>query len=327
MQIVCPQCRTTYDVTPAALGSEGRQVRCVRCKTVWLAELAKRAANILALSAPLPGVAGTEPEARPADPAANPAPADVGTAGPEPATAEATPAPAAPPAAPEARAATTPPPASPAAADPVSPAPAVSPAAAAPADAPPPDLAAATPHAPAAEPATPVDIETVAARRIADGRTVKRPARRKGRVRALVAAAVTLAFINGVLIVSRADIVRILPQTASLFAIIGLPVNLRDLAFKDIKTTQELHDGVQILVIEGTIVATGQAVADVPRLRFAIGAANGHEIYAWTALPSRTKLAPGEALAFRTRLASPPEQGRTVQVRFFTRLDLAAGLR
>jgi hypothetical protein len=66
---------------------------------------------------------------------------------------------------------------------------------------------------------------------------------------------------------------------------------------------------------------------DVPRLRFAISAANGHEIYAWTALPTRAKLSPGEVLPFRTRLASPPEQGRTVKIRFFNRRDIATGLR
>jgi hypothetical protein len=80
-------------------------------------------------------------------------------------------------------------------------------------------------------------------------------------------------------------------------------------------------------VVDGTIVATGRKVVDVPRVRFAIQAANGHEIYAWTTLPTRTKLAPGEALPFRSRLASPPEQGRSVKIRFFNRQDIASGLR
>ena len=104
-------------------------------------------------------------------------------------------------------------------------------------------------------------------------------------------------------------------------------VNLRDLAFKDIHTTYDEQDGVTILVVQGSIVATGRSAVDVPRLRFAIQAANGHEIYAWTALPSRTKLAPGQALPFKSRLASPPEQGRSVKIRFFNRQDVASGLR
>ena len=35
MQIVCPNCQTSYGVTPAALGPEGRNVRCAKCKEVW----------------------------------------------------------------------------------------------------------------------------------------------------------------------------------------------------------------------------------------------------------------------------------------------------
>src|SRR5262249_60914941 len=35
MRIVCPSCQTSYEVSAASLGAEGRQVRCVRCKDVW----------------------------------------------------------------------------------------------------------------------------------------------------------------------------------------------------------------------------------------------------------------------------------------------------
>src|SRR5262249_5618684 len=35
MRIVCPNCETSYEVSAASLGAEGRQVRCVRCKDVW----------------------------------------------------------------------------------------------------------------------------------------------------------------------------------------------------------------------------------------------------------------------------------------------------
>ena len=44
-------------------------------------------------------------------------------------------------------------------------------------------------------------------------------------------------------------------------------------------------------------------------------------------MPSQPVLEPGETLPFRSRLASPPGEGRDVQVRFFTRRDAVAGLR
>ncbi len=39
MHIVCPNCGTSYDVQPAALGPAGRTVRCVRCRETWLARV------------------------------------------------------------------------------------------------------------------------------------------------------------------------------------------------------------------------------------------------------------------------------------------------
>src|ERR1700722_179456 len=39
MLIVCPNCATSYDVDVASLRPNGRKVRCVRCKTIWHAEL------------------------------------------------------------------------------------------------------------------------------------------------------------------------------------------------------------------------------------------------------------------------------------------------
>ncbi|HXO86060.1 MAG TPA: zinc-ribbon domain-containing protein, partial [Gemmatimonadales bacterium] len=52
----------------------------------------------------------------------------------------------------------------------------------------------------------------------------------------------------------RAAVVRHFPQTASLYAALGLPVNLRGLFFQDVKSRSELENGAGVLVIEGTIV-------------------------------------------------------------------------
>jgi predicted Zn finger-like uncharacterized protein len=179
-------------------------------------------------------------------------------------------------------------------------------------------------------PAQGVDVESIARRRRAASGT-RRPTRKraepKWRISLMSVAILILATINGSLLVWRADVVRTLPQTASLYRHLGLPVNLRHLAFTGIRATETRRDGVTILSLEGSIRANGAKVVDVPRLRFAIQAANGHEIYAWTVLPKRTRLARGEVLPFHTRLASPPKQGRFIQVRFFNKQDMAAGMR
>jgi hypothetical protein len=125
----------------------------------------------------------------------------------------------------------------------------------------------------------------------------------------------------------RGDVVRLLPQTAALYAKLGIPVNLRGLTFENIKMSKETLDGVPVLVVEGSIVNVAGKAVEVPRLRLAVRNDSKNEIYAWTTLPARALLGPAEVLPFRSRLASPPAEARDVLVRFFNRNDMVAGLR
>ena len=168
----------------------------------------------------------------------------------------------------------------------------------------------------------PPDIESVAARRAAAAR--KR--RSRWRIPLPVAIVVLLALSAG-LLGCRKDVVRHAPQLASFYSAIGMPVNLRGLAFTDLKIGNEIHDGVPVLVVEGMIVSMVSMPVDVPRMRFALRNATGAEVYSWTAPPSQPVLGAFETLPFRTRLASPPAEGHDIQVRFFTRRDAVAGLR
>jgi hypothetical protein len=77
-------------------------------------------------------------------------------------------------------------------------------------------------------------------------------------------------------------------------------------------------------VVEGNVVNPSRRAIDVPRLKFVIRNAARQEIYSWTAVPSRSPLPPGEAVAFRSRLASPPPEARDVLVRFVNRRDVIA---
>jgi len=172
----------------------------------------------------------------------------------------------------------------------------------------------------------PENIETVAARRTPRSGKPNRLKLRLPRP-GLPTAIVTFAAVLACLIVWRSEVVRFAPQTATLFRAAGLPVNLRGLVFEDVRTTGEVHEGVPVLIVEGAIANVAGKTVEVPRLRFAMRNGAGHEIYAWTTVTGRSILAAGETAAFRTRLASPPADGRDVIVRFFNRRDLLAGMR
>jgi len=309
MLIVCPNCGTSYMVDPAALGSGGRTVRCARCKTTWFAGWEKQTPN---LNAFVDGViaeaeaqatpdSAQAPSPEPPAAAAPPAADDFGSEPAEPTTAE-----------PEAAGAPT-------EADDAGP-PTEAPVAVEEA----PSLVPPLEHEPLpdaeATDGDSDDIESYAARR-QRLQSRRKQARRSSRWTAVV---LVLFAVNVALIGARNEVVRYLPQTASLFAAIGLPVNLRHLTFENVQISKELQDGVSVLVVKGEIVSTADKPVTVPRLRFAARDAAGQEIYVWTALPSRSILGSGERLAFSSRLASPPAEAKNVLVRFFNAQDAAA---
>ncbi|MGE0339177.1 MAG: MJ0042-type zinc finger domain-containing protein [Xanthobacteraceae bacterium] len=141
-----------------------------------------------------------------------------------------------------------------------------------------------------------------------------------------IAAAVLFAVIS-IGIMSRQAMVRAAPELASLYAAIGFPVNLRGLEFQNIRTKQEIQDGVAVLSIEGEVENIVSRAVELPRVRLAVLGDNGAEIYAWTALLPRSILYPHERVPFKSRLASPPAAGKEITVRFLTRADLSAPAR
>lgn len=317
MLIVCPSCATSYDIEPTSLGANGRQVRCVRCRTVWRAELNRAAQLTAAADALGPGAPDLAPQATatvieaPAAMAAGAAPAvsppdapgiqPDQTPGEVPAGGDSTDAAANMPE--DVTAEVEAPPLAPV------------------------DLDAGRPpihfdddeRAHADEPSE--DIETAAARRARSSRRLLQlPS--LSRLQALI---LGLLIVDAMLIGWRTDVVRLLPQTASLYAAIGMPVNLRGLSFDDLSTVTEMHEGVPILVVRGKIVSVTGAITEVPRLKLVVRDAAKREIYSWTVAPSVARLLPYQSADFASRLASPPAGSKDVMVRFLNRRDLMAG--
>jgi hypothetical protein len=163
------------------------------------------------------------------------------------------------------------------------------------------------------------DVESFAARR----RRLKSRRKQAKRSSRWTAAILVLLAFNVALIGGRSEVVRYMPQTASLFAAIGLPVNLQHLKFENVQILPSGTSG-DGLAVEGIIVSTASRPVKVPDLRFAARNAAGQEIYTWTAAPARQLLDAGAKLNFRTELATPPADAKDVLVRFLTEEETAA---
>ncbi len=285
MHIVCPHCTTSYAIDLATLGASGRTVRCSRCKEVWLAR-PEDAVTVAAV--PATAAAGADDAASEWERMANEeAGQDADT--------------------------------------PVVDSPSIS--ADWPAD------AASQPNWQSAARHDADDLAAQPRRRSRLLRFPKPPAvfRMPGLslpklpVATLPTACAAMGALILALVIWRADVVRLLPQTATFYSLVGLEVNLRGLAFKDVKITHETAGGKPVLVIEGVIVGESRKPVELPRLRFSVRDAQGAEIYAWNAVLEQPLLQPGERAWFRSRLASPPPEGRNIDIRFFNKKDVAGG--
>jgi predicted Zn finger-like uncharacterized protein len=291
MHIICPHCTTSYAINPATLGSAGRTVRCSRCKETWLA----RPEDAIEMADAMPATMSNPAQSAP--PAEND-PASEWEALARDDEGQDTPV----------------------------------------VDSP--SISAGWPaEGEGSQPGGDTDWPS-AARQDADdhaevpitthGQRLARLFRLPSPPRipfmpsvGLPTACAAMGALILALMIWRSDVVRLMPQTATFYKMVGLEVNLRGLAFKDIKVGNETVDGKPVLVIEGMIVAQTKNPVELPRLRFSVRDAQGTEIYAWNAVLEQPVLKPGERAYFKSRLASPPPEGRNIDVRFFNKRDLA----
>jgi hypothetical protein len=114
----------------------------------------------------------------------------------------------------------------------------------------------------------------------------------------------------------RERIVRVAPLSAAFYSTIGLPVNLAGLELRSLRSQIVMDGARKVLTIEGEIVNLRREANRVPPMALTVRGENGLDKYAWTEPAPKARLAPGEIIAFRARLASPPPDGADVLVRF-----------
>lgn len=122
------------------------------------------------------------------------------------------------------------------------------------------------------------------------------------------------------------DVVGLFPSTARLYAWAGIEVNIRGLAFENLRFDQGEEGGVPVLSVSGEIVNIAGAPVSIPPIRLSLAGQNRPELYSWAIEPSLAALGPGERLPFTARLAAPPREATIVSVRFADALATRIGL-
>jgi predicted Zn finger-like uncharacterized protein len=119
------------------------------------------------------------------------------------------------------------------------------------------------------------------------------------------------------LVVGRNEIVAAFPQTALVYARLGLPVALPiGLEFRNLSSRREVEDGTVTLVVEGEIHNLAGTDRLVPPVRVSLLDKTGRELDFGLFDPPQRALPPGGMTRFEARLLDPPEAAETFVVTF-----------
>jgi len=114
----------------------------------------------------------------------------------------------------------------------------------------------------------------------------------------------------------RRQIVQVWPQSASLYAALGVKVNTTGLDIVDVKSSQAPQNGQIVLTVSGALTNVTGKELPVPQIRVGLTDNDRRELYHWTFAADVMTLRPGQTTHFVTRLSSPPDGARHLEVRF-----------
>ena len=106
------------------------------------------------------------------------------------------------------------------------------------------------------------------------------------------------------------------PATIGIYEKLGFNVNVFGLDIRHIEQQNTVVDGAHVLMIKGEISNSTNGIRKIPWLRFALNDEGAAELYSWTLDTAARPLRPGETTGFTTRVASPPELAKNLQIRF-----------
>ena len=119
-------------------------------------------------------------------------------------------------------------------------------------------------------------------------------------------------------------VVSMAPVTVRAYDAVGYNVNIYGLEVRRIEQQHAFVDGVRVLSIKGEISNISNSTQKIPWLRFGLNDGRRAEVYTWTLDTGARPLRAGESTNFVTRVASPPETAKNLQIRFAHRDEIGS---
>jgi hypothetical protein len=119
-------------------------------------------------------------------------------------------------------------------------------------------------------------------------------------------------------------VVGIAPVTMRAYDVVGYSVNIYGLEVRRVEQQYAIVDGMRVLSIKGEISNVSGSNKKIPWLRFGLKDGQQLEVYNWTLDTGARALRAGESTSFVTRVASPPETAKNLQIRFAHRDEIGS---
>ena len=120
----------------------------------------------------------------------------------------------------------------------------------------------------------------------------------------------------GSTVVLRDDVVRLWPESASLFQRVGLQVNRFGVEFADVERTRELQGTKPVLTVRGEVRNPGRIARSAPAVRIGLRDDFGREVAVLHAPVAPDTLPPGTSGQFRAVMENPPPESYALDLRF-----------
>ncbi|MEL6946417.1 MAG: DUF3426 domain-containing protein, partial [Pseudomonadota bacterium] len=139
---------------------------------------------------------------------------------------------------------------------------------------------------------------------------------RRSFAKPLLAVCCLMVAAGALALVERARLIDLVPQSAPVFAALGLPAPSNGLALADIQSTRTQSDGIRRLIVRGKIQNHAETSMTVPPIQLTVRGEGDTELYAWTVAASQKNLAPGKTGRFTAIAVDYPADAVDVEVVF-----------
>ena len=111
-------------------------------------------------------------------------------------------------------------------------------------------------------------------------------------------------------------VVAVAPASIAFYNWLGWDVNIYGLDIRKLAVEHLNVDGHAMITVKGELTNISGSDRKLPWLRFSLRNDDYVEVYTWQLDTRAQLLKPGESRSFATKLASPPESARKVEIRF-----------